>query len=71
MGKVMKFTNKSVSVHKSEIFTTFFSFRKADGGHPIDIITDVDIVISLQKITFPHNMVSSITTHDSLTSMYF
>lgn len=66
----MKFTNKSVSVHKSELFTTFFSFRKADGGHPIDI-TDVDIVISLQKITFPHNIVSSITTHESLTIMYF
>lgn len=71
MGKVMKFTNKTVSVNISELFTTFFSFRKADGGHPINVITDIGIVISLQKITFPHNMVSSIATHESLASMYF
>jgi len=71
MGKVRKFIPKTVSLNKSELFTTSFSFKKADGGHLTDIIADIGIVTSLQKITSQHTMLSTITTHKSLASISF
>lgn len=67
MTFITKFITKTLFLNKSELFTTSFSFRKADGGHPINIIADIDIVTSLQKITFQHNVISSIMWFPALT----